>query len=338
MIDLFSDTHTLPDRGMRKAMAEADVGDEQLGEDPTTRRLEERVAEILGMKKAAFLPSGSMCNKVGISALTRPGDAVVCDHRAHLFRSEAGGSAVLSGIVYEPIATESGWFTAEQLGAALDPGSLYQPRTSVVSLEQTHNFAGGTVWPLDEYLAVCDLGRRSGARVHVDGARLFNAVVATGVPADRWAAPADSIWVDFSKGLGGPGGAAIAGSEEFIAEATRFKYMYGGAMRQSGILAAAALHGLEHNLDRLTEDHANAARLAGGLSEVGLAVSAPETNMVYFDPPPGRTLGEFLDALRLEGVRASGIQGRVRMVTHLGVDDAAVAAAVTTVGRVVGGA
>lgn len=316
MIDLFSDTHTLPDEGMRRAMAEAEVGDEQLGEDPTTLRLEETIADLLGMESAMYLPTGSMCNKVAVSALTRPGDAVVCDHLAHVYRFEGGGSAVLSGIVFEPLATERGIFTPEQLAAVMNPGNVYQPRTSLVSLEQTHNFGGGSVWTIDEYEAVCATARDHGASVYTDGARLLNAVVATGVPAARWAAPVDAVWIDFSKGVGAPGGAAIAGSSEFIETAQRFKYLYGGALRQSGILAAAALYGLEHNVPRMAEDQAHARRLADGLAEAGYDVAEPESNMVFCSPDDNQA---WRDAMAAEGVRVHIVAGRIRMVTHVGV-------------------
>src|SRR3990172_552628 len=201
MIDLFSDTHTIPGEGMRAAMAAAEVGDEQLGEDPTTNRLQDRVAQLLGKEAALLLPTGSMCNKVAVAAFTRPGDAVVCDHRAHVLRAEGGGSAALSGIVFEPIATERGHFTPDQLGAVLNPGNLYQPRTALVALEQTHNFAGGTVWPLEQYRAVADLAHHHGAAVFTDGARMLNAAAATGTTAAQWADPVDALWIDFSKGL-----------------------------------------------------------------------------------------------------------------------------------------
>lgn len=316
MIDLFSDTHTLPDEGMRRAMAEAEVGDEQLGEDPTTLRLEETIADLLGMESAMYLPTGSMCNKVAVSALTRPGDAVVCDHLAHVYRFEGGGSAVLSGIVFEPLATERGIFTPEQLAAVMNPGNVYQPRTSLVSLEQTHNFGGGSVWTIDEYEAVCATARDHSASVYTDGARLLNAVVATGVPAARWAAPVDAVWIDFSKGVGAPGGAAIAGSSEFIETAQRFKYLYGGALRQSGILAAAALYGLEHNVPRMAEDQAHARRLADGLAEAGYDVAEPESNMVFCSPDDNQA---WRDAMAAEGVRVHIVAGRIRMVTHVGV-------------------
>jgi len=317
MIDLFSDTHTLPDDGMRRAMAEAEVGDEQLGEDPTTRRLEETIADLLGTEAAMYMPTGSMCNKVAVSAFTKPGDAVVCDHLAHVLRFEGGGSAVLSGVVFETIVTDRGIFTPDQLAAVMNPGNLYQPRTSLVSIEQTHNFGGGSVWTIEEYEAVVAQARAHDAAVYTDGARLLNAVVATGIPAARWAAPVDAVWIDFSKGVGAPGGAAIAGSKEFLDTAIRFKYLYGGALRQSGILAAAALYGLEHNVPRMADDQANARRLAVGLTDLGIEVAEPESNMVFCTPPTG--LEQFIEAMGSEGVRIGAVAGRIRMVTHVGV-------------------
>jgi threonine aldolase len=331
MIDLFSDTHTLPDDGMRRAMADAEVGDEQLGEDPTTRALEERVAELLGTEAAVFFPTGAMCNKAAVAAATRPGDAVVCDHQAHVYRFEGGGPAAISGVMFEPLITEKGMFTVAQLESVLNQGNNYQPRTALVTLEQTHNFAGGTVWPLDQYEAVAAAAHEFGALVYTDGARLLNAVAATGVPADRWTAPVDAMWIDFSKGLGAPGGAALGGSTEFVAAADRIRYMLGGAMRQSGILAAGALYGLEHNSERLADDHANAGRLAEGLADLGLEVQEPESNMVFCLPPSGTSIPQFIDALAAEGVRVHMVAGRVRMVLHLGVSgddvDAVIAAA-----------
>ena len=332
MIDLFSDTHTLPSEGMRRAMAEAEVGDEQMGEDPTTKALEEQVAGLLGHEAALFLPTGSMCNKVAVAALTRPGDAVVCDHQAHVFRFEGGGPAAISGVVFETITTEKGWFTAEQLQRVLNPGSVYQPRTALVSLEQTHNFAGGTVWPFEAYQAVTKSARDWGAAVYTDGARLLNAVAATGIDASRWGSAVDAVWIDFSKGLGAPGGAAIAGSAEFIASANRFKYILGGAMRQSGILAAAARYGLEHNIAAIEQDGRHAPRLAEGLREIGLPVQEPESNMVFSDPDMG--VARFIEAMKGEGVRVSSVAGRVRMVLHLGVSEDDVAEVVEAARRV----
>jgi threonine aldolase len=336
VIDLFSDTHTVPDEGMRRAMAAAEVGDEQMGEDPTTRRLQDRVAELFGKEAALLLPSGSMCNKVAVGATTRPGDAVVCDQRSHVFRFEGGGPSALFGVTFEPIASDDGHFTADALRAVMNPGSVYQPRTAVVALEQTHNFAGGTVWPIDRYEEVCAVAREHGAAVYTDGARVMNAIVASGVPGDRWAAPVDGIWLDFSKGLGGPGGAAIAGSAEFVAAANRIRFLLGGGMRQSGFLAAAALYGLDHNVDRLADDHANARRLADGLTELGFAVTPPDTNIVVCTPPAAWGAADLVAALGAEGLRVSTIPGGIRLVTHLGVTAKDVERALEIAARVVG--
>jgi len=307
-----------------------------MGEDPTTRRLEERVAEMMGMAAAMYMPTGSMCNKVAVSALTKPGDALVCDHLAHVYRFEGGGSAVLSGIVFEPLATEKGIFTPQQLEAVMKPGSVYEPRTSLVSIEQTHNFGGGVVWTLEQYEAVCVTAREHGASIYTDGARLLNAVAATGVAAERWAAPVDAVWIDFSKGVGAPGGAAVAGSLDFIEKARRFKYLYGGAMRQSGVLAAAALYGLDHNVPRMPDDHAHADSLAAGFREIGLEVAEPESNMVFCGPPPGIELAEFVTAMGSEGVRIGAVAGRIRMVTHVDVSTEDITTAIQAARRVVG--
>lgn len=327
-VDLFSDTHTLPTAAMRSAMANALVGDEQMGEDPTTRLLQDRVAELLDTEAALFLPTGSMCNKVGVAALTRPGDAVICDSMAHVLRFEGGGSAVLSGVVFEPLATEKGWFTPDQVEAVPIGGNVYQPRSALVTLENTNNFGGGTVWPIDVYEAVCATARERGSAVFTDGARLLNASAASGIVPSRWAASVDGLWIDLSKGLGCPGGAVLAGSAGFIAEANRFKYMFGGGLRQSGILAAAGVYALDHHLDRLTDDHVRAARFAEGLAALGYSVETPETNMAFFDPTPvGLTASEAVTRFVAQGVRVSVVAGRIRAVTHLDVDDAGIDAA-----------
>jgi len=338
VIDLFSDTHTIPDEGMRRAMAAAEVGDEQMREDPTTRRLEEHVAELFGTEAALFLPTGSMCNKVAVGASTRPGDAIVCEQLSHVYRFEGAGPSALFGVTFETIASENGRFAPDELRAVMNPGSVYQPRTSVVFLEQTHNFAGGAVWPIDQYEAVCAVAHEHGAAVMTDGARVMNAVAASGVPAERWAAPVDGIWLDFSKGLGGPGGAAIAGSADFVAAANRIRFLLGGGMRQSGFLAAAAIYGLEHNVDRLADDHANARRLAEGLSALGFDVTTPDTNIVVCAPPPGWAAADLIAAFGAEGVRVSMVPGRVRLVTHLGVTAEDIEQALEVAARVVASA
>lgn len=319
MIDLSSDTATRPTAAMRQAISSAEVGDEQRGEDPTVNELQRRAADLLGQEAALFAVTGTMCNRLGVASLTRPGDSVVIERDAHLLRYESGGPALMSGVVLEQISGKRGTFTAEQLDSVLTPGSVHIPATTLVALEQTHNLAGGAIWPLEGYRSVVDLAHARAVKVHVDGARLLNAVVASGVSADTWGGMVDSVWIDFTKGLGAPIGAVIAGPASFIARCRRFKHLFGGAMRQAGIAAAGCLHALDHHVDRLAEDHTNAARLASGLANTGIAVEAPDTNMVYFDPPDGWTVEGFEVALEAHGVRMGPAGGRVRAVTHLDV-------------------
>lgn len=335
MIDLSSDTATRPTPAMRQAIATAEVGDEQRGEDPTVNELQRLVAELLGHEAALFAVTGTMCNRLGVAALTRPGESVVIERDAHLLRYESGGPALMSGVVLEQIPGDRGTFTAEQLDAVLTPGSVHIPATTLVALEQTHNLAGGAVWPIDRYRSVVDLAHARAAKVHVDGARLLNAVIASGVPADTWGGMVDSVWIDFTKGLGAPIGAVIAGPASFIARCRRFKHLFGGAMRQAGIAAAGCLHALDHHVERLADDHANAARLAQGLSAGGIVVETPDTNMLYFDPPEGWSGDAFESALEARGVRMGPAGGRVRAVTHLDVSAADVETAVGVIADVV---
>lgn len=330
VINLFSDTQTQPTASMRAAMAAAEVGDEQLRRDPTVNRLQDRMAELLGVERALFLPTGTMCNLVGVGAHTRPGDAIVVEHSGHVLRSETSGAAAVHGCVIETIRGDRGMFGPEDLAAVINPGSQYAPPTRLVCLEQTHNFAGGTVWPLDRYTAVADAAHDRGVSVHTDGARLMNAVVASGVEAAEWARPVDTIWVDFTKGLGAPTGAVLGGPAEVMERAWLLKHRFGGAMRQAGIVAAGCLHALDHHVDRLAEDHANAARLADGLIALGLEVTYPETNLVYADPGPvGLDAPAFAAALADRGVHVSTLGSRNRLCTHLDVtaDDIDVALA-----------
>ena len=335
-INLFSDTQTRPTDAMRQAMAEAEVGDEQRKADPTVNRLQDRMAELLGVDRALFLPTGTMCNLVAVGAHTRPGDAIVLEHSGHVLRSETSGAAAVNGCVIETIRGDGGTFTPEQLAAVLTPGNQYVPPTRLVCLEQTHNFAGGTVWPLDRYEAVAALARQQGVAVHTDGARLMNAVVASGVEAAAWAAPVDTIWVDFTKGLGAPTGAVLAGPDDVMEQAWLLKHRFGGAMRQAGIVAAGCLHALDHHVERLAEDHDNARALADGLAALGLEVVAPETNLVYVDPRPvGLDAGAFAAAMADQGVEISTLGARNRLCTHLDVTADDVAQAVAAAGRVV---
>lgn len=337
MIDLSSDTATRPTPAMREAIAHAEVGDEQRGEDPTVNELQRRAAELLGQEAALFVVTGTMCNRLGVAAWTRPGDVVVIERDAHLMRYETGGPALMSGILFEQLPGERGTFTPEQLDEVLTEGTVHIPPTTLVALEQTHNLAGGAIWPLDRYRAVAGLAHDRGAKVHVDGARLLNAVVASGVPADAWGGAVDSIWIDFTKGLGAPIGAVLAGPADFIARARRFKHLFGGALRQAGIAAAGCLHALDHHVERLADDHANATRLAEGLAAAGIGVERPDTNMLYFAPPDGWALGDFLAAIQAEGVRMGPVGRRVRAVTHLDVSAADIEVAIEVVAAVAGG-
>ena len=335
MIDLSSDTATRPTRAMRLAIAAAEVGDEQRGEDPTVNELQRRVAELLGQEDALFAVTGTMCNRLAVAAQTQPGDVVVIERDAHLLRYETGGPAVMSGVLLEQLPGDRGTFTAAQLDDVLVAGTVHIPATTLVALEQTHNMAGGTIWPLDRYREVAALAHERGAAVHVDGARLLNAVVASGVDADVWGGLVDTVWIDFTKGLGAPIGAVIAGPADVMARARRFKHLFGGAMRQAGIAAAGCLHALDHHVDRLADDHANADRLAAGLRSAGVTVEAPETNMLYFDPPGGWSLGTFLTAIEAEGVRMGPVGRRVRAVTHLDVSAEGIETAIDVVTAVV---
>ena len=323
-IELTSDTATKPSAAMRRAMAEAEVGDEQRGEDPTTNLLQEQVAALLGKEAAVFLPSGAMCNQIAICVHCRPGDEVVAADGSHIFTSEAGGAAVLAGAQTWPIPSDRGIFSAATLRQNIRQASRHSPRTALMVLEQTNNRGGGAVWPLVAIEEVAAEARKAGAAVHMDGARILNAQVASGVPAKAFAAPCDSVWLDLSKGLGCPVGGVLAGSKAFIQEAWRWKHRLGGAMRQSGILAAAGVYALQHNVERMAEDHANAkffAELIAGLPGVRLDPPQIDTNIVFFDcTATGLTGAELSARLQARGVRFSQMgPNRLRAVTHLDV-------------------
>ena len=326
-VDLYSDTVTRPTAAMRRRMCDAEVGDEQQLEDPTVNRLQELVAELLGKDAALFLPSGTMCNQVAFSVHCRAGDEILLHETAHPLLYEAGGAAALIGAVFRPLAGERGRFTAEQVREAVRPPVHYMPRSRAVSIEQTANIVGGVCWPLGQVEAVGAAARELGLAVHMDGARLMNAVVATGTPARAFAAQVDSVWLDLTKGLGAPVGAVLAGSRAFIEEAWIHKQRLGGAMRQAGIIAAAGIYALEHHVDRLAEDHERARRLAGGLADVrGIAVDPDrvETNIVIFDVRGTGLGGEAFAARTLasHGVRFSVLGPfTVRAVTHLDVPE-----------------
>src|SRR5918998_1954389 len=272
---------------MRSAMAAAEVGDEQKGEDPTVTALCGQVASLLGFEAAVFLPSGTMCNEIAFGLHCRPGDEAYLHRRSHPIVAEGGGPAALWGTMMHPFDGPRGMFTAAELAAALrDPGDRYSPCSRLACVEQTTNLAGGHVWPMEQLRAVVDVAREAQLALHMDGARLMNAVVASGVPAAEWTRGFDTAWLDFSKGLGAPMGACLAGSRELIDEAWRYKQMLGGALRQAGIVAAGALHALDHHVERLADDHELARLLARGLEGVpGLEidVAGVETNIVVFE-------------------------------------------------------
>src|SRR3954471_22911370 len=337
MVNLYSDTQTRPTPEMRAAIARAEVGDEQRRDDPTTIALEERVAALLGHEAAVFLPSGTMCNEIAIRLHIRPGgDEILLGHDTHPLRFEGGAPAALSGAVMTVVDGDVGMFTPAALDAAIrsHPASdRYAPRPRLVCVEQPTNMGGGRVWPLAQVEAVLDVAREHGLRAHLDGARLMNAAVASGVDAADWARGFDSAWLAFTKGLGAPVGACLAGSAALIAEALRWKQMLGGAMRQSGIVAAAGLHALDHHVDRLADDHARARRLAEGLAAlpgVDIDPATVETNIVIFGVPDAPA---FCAALEREGVGMLPVgPDRVRAVTHLGVDDAGIERALEAAG------
>ena len=339
LIDLYSDTMTKPTAEMRRFMCDAEVGDEQKGEDPTVNLLQDMVAELLGKEAGLFLPSGTMCNQIAIKLHCRPGDEVLLDRTAHPLNAEAGGPAVLAGVIVHGLPGERGVFTAEQVKAAVRPVTRYQPKTRLVSIEQTSNMGGGTIWPLKTIREVCAVARQHQLLTHMDGARLFNAVVATAVSAKDYAAGLDSAWIDLSKGLGAPVGAVLAGSKDFILEAWQWKQRLGGAMRQAGIIAAAGVYALRHHVDRLAEDHANARALAEGLADVpGITLNPKdvETNIVIFDiSKTGLQNQELLNRFLLYGLRMSPAPAnQIRAVAHLDVSRAQVEEAVKIVRKV----
>lgn len=339
MIDLYSDTLTKPTPDMRRFMCEAEVGDEQKGEDPTVNQLQEMVAELLGKEAAVYLPSGTMCNEIALKVHTRPGDEVLADRTSHVVHFEGGGPGLLSGVLVSALDGERGVFTGAQVRAAAHPRSRYAPRSRLVSLENTSNLGGGRVWPLAAVADVASAATALGLATHMDGARLLNAVVASGTPARAYAAAVDSVWIDFSKGLGAPVGACLAGSRAFIEEAWRYKQALGGAMRQAGIIAAGGVYALRHHVDRLAEDHDNARALARGIAELpGIALDPAhvETNIVIFDVAgTGLTAAALAERLMAEAQVRCSVMGetRLRAVTHLDVSRKQIDAAVEAFAR-----
>ncbi len=325
-VDLSSDTVTKPTQDMRRFMCEAEVGDEQKYEDPTVNLLQDMVAELLGKEAALFLPSGTMCNEIALRVHCRHGEEMLAHASAHPIHFESGGPAALAGVNVRSLDGPRGQYDAATLEAAIRPDNRHMPRSRLVWVEQTSNLGGGSIWPLAKVREVTAVARRRGLSTHMDGARLMNAVVASGVPAQEWAAPFDSAWIDFTKGLGAPVGAAIAGSRDFIAEAWRLKQQMGGAMRQAGIIAAGGIYALRHHVKRLAEDHANARRLAEGLAAlpgVSLDPATIETNLVFFDVTGTIDAPKAVAGLLARGIRMGALGPRtIRAVTHLDVSAA----------------
>jgi len=327
MHDFYSDTQTRPTRAMRESVLDAEVGDERHDACPTTSELNRRVAELFGMEAAVFLPSGTMCNEIAIAVHCRPGDELICERESHIVFAESGGPAALSGVMVNALDGDRGRLSTEDVLAAVRPASSFAPRSRLLVTEQTSNLGGGAIWPLEQLNETALAAREAGLAVHLDGARILNAHVATGIPVHDYARHHDSAWLSFTKGLGCPVGAVLAGSADFIQRAWLFKRRWGGAMRQTGVLTAMCLHALDHHVQRLTDDHALARSIAARLDDVaGLGrVHPPETNivMITLDPAMPRA-GPFAAALRERGVSVTPVGcDRIRLVTHLDVDAAA---------------
>jgi threonine aldolase len=324
VIDLRSDTATKPTPEMLDAMISAELGDEQAREDPTVNQVQRRAAELLGHEAALFLPTATMSNQIALRVLTKPGTQLIAEERTHILVYEAGGPAVHSGLLTRPLPGVAGRITPQQVRNVVETADEFQP-AGIVVLEQTHRSAGGRVWPLDELTEVIDTARGSGLVVHLDGARLLNASVASGIPAAAYGRLADMVQICFSKGLGCPMGAILAGSEERIAAAWRLKFLFGGALRQAGVVAAAMLYALDHNIERLAEDHARAKRLAEALADAGLPVDVDETetNFIGIDVASiGLDAAEAKARIAEQGVLVGLLRpGVLRVALHLGVTD-----------------
>lgn len=326
-LDFRSDTVTRPTPEMRQAMAKAEVGDDVFGEDPTVNRLQERLAEVLGKEAALYVPSGTMSNQLGVKVHTQPGDEMICEAGCHIFNYEQAGYAQLSFVAPRPIAGKYGILERSQLEGQIRGPDDHLARTRLVCLENTHNRGGGTIMPYANVEQICDWAHEHGLATHLDGARLFNAVVATGIPAADWSKHFDTVSVCFSKGLGAPVGSALAGPKDLIKQAKRYRKLFGGGMRQAGVIAAGALYALEHHIARLADDHAHAQRLAEAIRLIdglNLEPDHVDTNIVIFSVNPRLgTAEEFAARLRDRGLLMLAIgPGQIRAVTHLDVSAA----------------
>ncbi|NOX59915.1 MAG: low-specificity L-threonine aldolase [Planctomycetes bacterium] len=326
MIDLRSDTVTQPTSAMREAMMSAPLGDDIFGDDPTINELQDRVAALFGMEAALFVPSGTMANQIAIRTHTQPGDEIICHRLSHIYLYEAGAPAAISGCSMHLLDGERGMFTADDVRTAIRANDQHFPTSRLCVIENTQNRGGGSVWPIEQIANISKTARELNLRMHLDGARIMNACVAAGVSPEDYAKYFDSATICFSKGLGAPVGSALAGTKAFIARAKRFRKMFGGAMRQSGILAAAAIYALDHNVERLATDHTNAKKLAAHVSTCPhLTVETPETNIVYFDVDEQTGSAADIEAkLNKANIRVLALSPqRLRAVTHLhiGKDD-----------------
>ncbi len=324
-IDLRSDTVTKPSQAMRQAIAEAEVGDDVFEDDPTVNRLEEMVAEVLGKERALFVPSGTMANEVTIKSWTEPGDEVVLEADSHIYNYEVGAPSVLCGVQLHTLEGKRGVLTVEQILDQVRLQDIHVPPTTLICLENTHNRAGGTIYPIDEIKRIREATKPLGIKMHLDGARLWNATIATGIPLDRYAGYFDSVSVCLSKGLGAPIGSLISGNSDFIQLARRNRKMFGGGMRQVGIIAAAGIYAIENNFNRLIDDHRNAKALAQGLSEIpkiSVDLESVQTNIVVIDiKKSGMKVNDLLEKLKEKGVLAVPFgKDQIRCVTHLDVD------------------
>jgi threonine aldolase len=327
LIDLRSDTVTRPTPGMRAAMQAAAVGDDVFNDDPTVNLLQERLANLLGKEAALFVPSGTMSNQICLKAHTQPGDELLCEATCHIYNNEAGGPAVLSGVMCRTIEGDYGVIDVCQLDGKIRPNNEHLARTRLVCLENTHNRGGGRVYPLEKIQAISSWVHENGLLLHLDGARLWNAIVATGISAAEWAAPFDSVSVCFSKGLGAPIGSALAGTREFIARGRRIRKLLGGGMRQVGVIASAALYAMDHHVKRLAEDHCNARVIAQAITDTpGLRLDPPEveTNLIWVEvDPEAATARAVADALKQNGILVHvGGPHTFRACTHLDVSSA----------------
>lgn len=323
MINLYSDTQSRPTDGMRAAIASADVGDEQKGTDPTVNRLLKMVSTKLGKEAAIFMPSGTMCNAIAVASHCNRGEGVIAESTSHLIRYEAGGMSALSGTIPEFITGSSGQFYAGDVEAHFHPGSRYTPKTTLLCVEQTCNLAGGAVWGLEQIRDVGATAKKLGMNTHMDGARLLNAEVSAGIPAAEFSDQYDSVWIDFTKGLGAPMGAVLCGSEAFVNRAWQWKHRLGGAMRQAGMMAAGCIYALDHNVERLAVDHVNANLLNDGLKTIPAVKVRQDkvaSNIVYFDIPGVKTSGvEMLNRLYARGLQIGIVGDGFRAVTYLNI-------------------